>query len=126
MSEFDRIFDDFFTWGFGKPRNLHFQTKTKDMLPSFWEKTEDGYKCTCRTVGISPSDVKVSVGEDCIYVSGETEIDKYKYSTNYELPVSQDVLGNIKSIKYKTENGITIIYMDIDRPEKKKITIQKI
>jgi HSP20 family molecular chaperone IbpA len=126
MSNFDSIFDEFFTWGFGKPRNLHFQTKTKDMMPSFWEKSDDGYKVTCRTVGISPSDVKVSVEDDCIHVNGETEIDKYKYSTDFDLPVSKDVISNIKNIKYKTENGITIIYLDIDRPEKKKINIQKL
>lgn len=119
------FFNDFFTWGFGKPRNFYFTTKTKDMMPSFWEKTDDGYKCTCRTVGISPSDVTVSVGDDCICIKGETELDHFKYSTNYELPVSQDVLGNIKSIKYKVENGITIIYLEIDRPEKKKISIEQ-
>lgn len=123
--EFDSIFDTFL-YGFGKPRNLIFNCKTKDIMPSFWEKTDEGYKCTCRTVGIEPDAVKVEIGEDCIHVSGETEMDGYKYNTSYDLPVSEDVLANIKSIKYKTANGITIIYIDIDRPEKKKIEIKKI
>lgn len=123
---FDEVFDEFL-WGFGKPRNLIFNcNRTKDIMPGFWEKTDDGYKCTCRTVGISPSDVKISVGDDYIHVSGETEIDNYKYNTKYDLPVSQEVLSNIKSIKYKTENGITIIYLHINRPEKKQINIEQI
>jgi HSP20 family molecular chaperone IbpA len=123
--DFNEIFDAVL-YGFGKPRNLYFNCKTKDIMPGFWEKTETGYKCTCRTVGISPNDVTVEVEDDCIHIKGETDMDGYKYNTNYELPVSQDVLSNIKNVKYKTENGLTFIYLDIDRPEKKKINIQQI
>lgn len=125
FDNFDRFFDSILC-GFGKPRNLYFNCKTKDIMPSFWEKTDVGYKCTCRTVGISPEDVKVEIKNDYILIKGETELDGYKYNTNYELPVSEDVLSNIKNIKYKSSNGITFIYLDIDRPEKKNIKIEQI
>lgn len=115
-----------FLYGFGKPKNLIFNCKVKDMMPSFWEKTETGYKCTCKTLGIAPKDVKVTVEDDYIEVKGETEYDGYLYNTSYQLPVSEEVLSNIKNIKYKTENGITIIYLDVERPEKRKINIEQI
>lgn len=124
---FKKNFDVFDTvLGFDYPRNFYFNCKVKDMMPSKWEKTEDGYKCTCRTVGISPDDVKVVLDEDHITVSGETEMDGYKYNTHYVLPISKDVVSNINKVKYKTQNGITIIYIDIERPAIKKIAVEKI
>jgi HSP20 family molecular chaperone IbpA len=125
LRDFDAFFSDLDGW-FGKPRHLMFQCKTKDMTPSFYEKTDDGYKCTCRTVGINAEDVKVTLEDDCIHVEGKTELDGYKYSTSYDLPLTEDVINNIKNIKYKTANGITIIYIDLDRPEKKKVKIEQI
>lgn len=118
------IFDSFL---FGKPRYLVFNTKnTKDMMPSFWEETDEGYKCTCRTVGIAPKDVKIEIKSDCISVSGQTEFDGYEYNTKYELPISNDVLNNIKKVKCKSENGISIIYLEVNKPEKNKIDIEYI
>lgn len=125
FNDFDEVFDELTGW-FGKPKHLCFNVKTKDMLPSFWEKTEQGYKCTCRTVGINPDDVKVELKDDCIHVEGKTTMDKYDYSTSMDLPLTEDVINNIKNIKYKSENGITIIFVDLDRPEKKKVNIVKI
>lgn len=123
--DFDEVFNELEGW-FGKPRKLIFQCKTKDMMPSYWEKTEEGYKCTCRTVGINPNDVKVELLNDCIHIEGKTEFDNYTYSTSYDLPITEDVFNNIKNIKYKSQNGITIIYLDVDRPEKKNIKIEQI
>lgn len=117
-------FDDFL--GFGKPRGLAFNCKNFDMMPSYWEKTNDGYKCTCRSVGINSEDLHVSVGDDYIHVEGETELDNYKYTVKYDLPVSKEILDNIKGIKYKTQNGITIIYIELEKVEKKKIKIEQI
>lgn len=122
---FDEVFRDFNVI-FGKPRKLIFNCKTKDQMPSYWEKTDTGFKATCRTVGINPEDVKVSLEYDCIKVSGETEMDGYKYNCYYELPVIEEVLNNIKSIQYKTKNGLTFIYVDVDIPKKKDVKIERI
>jgi HSP20 family molecular chaperone IbpA len=124
-NNFDAIFDEFL-FGFGKPKNLKFNCKTKDVMPSYFEKTETGYKCTCRTVGINPGDVKIKLEDDYIHVEGKTTMDGYEYSTSYDLPISQDVANNIKGIKYKTENGITIIYIDLERPDRKIVNIEQI
>lgn len=119
------VFDDFNNI-FGRPRHLYFNCKTKDQMPSYWEKTENGFKATCRTVGINKKDVKVTIEDDCIKVTGETELDSYKYNCNYELPIIEEVLNNIKNVKYKTANGLTFIYLEVDKPEKKKINIEQI
>lgn len=111
---------------FGKPRNFYFNCKTKDQMPSFWEKTEEGFKATCRTVGISENDVKVSVENDCIKVTGETIVDDFAYNCNIELPVIQEVLNSVKNIKFKTANGLTFIYIEVDTPKKKEIKIEKL
>lgn len=114
-------------FGFGKPTDLIYNAgNTKDMNPVFWTKTEEGYKATCRTVGIAPDDVKVSVNECNIVVEGETEYEGSVYNTSYKLPVSKEIIGNIESIGYKTLNGLTYIYLSVETPEKKQIKINKI
>lgn len=121
------FFDDFFMLGFGKPEDIIYNAgHTKDMNPANWLKTDTGYKATCRTVGINENDVKVILIDNYIEVSGESEYEGTKYNVSYKLPVSDDVISNIKSLKYKTLNGLTYIYLDIERPEKKKIKAVKI
>ncbi|WP_297419623.1 Hsp20/alpha crystallin family protein [Clostridium sp.] len=124
LTSFD---DDFFGGWFGKPMHLVFNTnRTKDMMPSYWQKTEEGYKVTCRTVGISAKDVKVALEENHIHVEGKSTFDNDEYSTSYDLPIVEDVRNNIKGIRYRTQDGITIIYLDIDRPKRKLINIEQI
>lgn len=117
--------EDFF--GFGKPFDLVYNTgKTKDMNPAYWSKTDKGYKATCRTVGIAPDDVKVEIGDCNIVVSGKTEYEGVEYNTSYKLPISKEIMGDIKNIDYKTLNGLTYIYLYVETPEKKEIKINKI
>lgn len=117
--------DNFF--GFGKPLDLVYNTgNTKDMNPAYWSKTDTGYKATCRTVGIAPDDVKVEIGEYNIIVSGKTEYEGVEYNTSYKLPISKEIMGDIKNIDYKTLNGLTYIYLYVETPEKKEIKINKI
>lgn len=111
---------------FGKVRDLKFNSVVKDLMPSYWVATDSGYKCFCKTLGINESDLKISLEEDCILVAGESEIDGYKYNTKYELPIVDDVLDHIKSITYKSTNGITVINLEVDKPEKRKVEIKRI
>lgn len=120
------LFKEILEGWFQKPVNLEFQTKNKDMNPAFWEKTDEGYKCTVRTVGIKPSDVVVKIEDDCIHVEGKSTLDDYNYSQSMDLPLVEDVRDNLKDIKYKTQDGITIIYLNANRPKKKEIKVEKI
>ena len=132
MENFEKLFEDFFSMGFGRPRNIRFNVGgTKDMNPVYWQTLTDddnhkiGFKSTCRTVGLSPEDVKVSLEDNCIVVQGNSEFDGVKYDTHIEIPVSESVVGNIENIKYKTLNGLTYIYIYIKTPEYTKINIEK-
>ena len=121
------FFDDFFELGFGRAEDTIFNCdKTLDLNPATWVKTETGFKATCRTVGINPDDVKVEVTNGHINVSGESEYEGSKYNVSYRIPISDDVLSNITGLKYKTLNGLTYIYLEVERPERKKIKAVKI
>ena len=99
---------------FGVPRGLVFNTfGTKDMSPAKWTKNESGYECVCRTVGINSEDVNVTLKNDCILVSGESEIEGVKYNTRYELPISKDIISNVVKVRYRSLNGLTFIYLDV-------------
>lgn len=128
---FDTVFDfadDVVSLGFGRPENLAFNVAgTKDVFPSRWSEmeNEEGYKCVCRTVGIDPEDVEVTLNDNKIHVSGETEFEGVKYDTRYDLPLSRDILSNIKNIKFKSLNGLTYIYVYVDR-HKNEIVAERI
>ena len=130
--DFSREIDDFFTKGFSMPRGIVFNVSgTKVLMPACWKEYLDkdgkkiGYKAICRTVGIATEDVKLEIKDDCILVTGETEYDSEKYNTRYELPIAEDVMGNIEKIQYKTLNGLTYIYLTTKLPEKKQIAIER-
>lgn len=127
--------DDFF--GFGMPTRIRYSTeKTKDMMPAYWKRwtkknADDkeefvGYKCLVRTVGVASEDVNVSLENDRIVVDGKTEVEGYTYSQHVELPLSKEVIGNIKSVEYKSKDGMTYIYLKVRTPEYKKIDVKRI
>ena len=123
---FDDVFEDLFTLGFGKPRKLVFNSIVKDMLPTYWSKKDDKtYMCVCKTIGIDPSDVKVEETNFGLKVSGSTEVEGYTYDTYFELPIADSIMNEIEKIKVKSKNGLTFITLILDRPEKKKILIEK-
>lgn len=135
FDDVDRMF------AFGLPTNVKFNTgRTKDMMPACWKiweeeiPTEDGklnkekrgYKAICRTVGINENDIKVTEEDYGICLQGETVVDGTKYSQYIELPISEDIMTNVKSIKYSSKDGLTFIYLEVDTPKKNKINIEKI
>ena len=122
----EQIFDDILTLGFGKPRRLIFNSNVKDMLPSYWTKKDDKiYMCVCKTIGINPEDVEVEETEYGLKVSGSTELESYKYDTSFELPIAESIINEIEKVKHYTKNGLTFITLTLNKPEKKKIKIER-
>ncbi len=123
--DFDSIFNSM-EMGFGRPTKIIFNTNgIKDQMPSYWRKTENGYRCTVKTLGINNDDVSVEVENNGIKVSGKSEVEGESYDTLIELPIAEDVIDNITEIKHKTINGLTFVDLIVNRPEKKKIKITK-
>lgn len=133
MFDFEKFLEDEFL-GFGIPKKIAYNTaRTKDLMPACWKPIKDekgittGYKAICRTVGIAPEDVKVTVDDsDNIIVKGETEYEGEKYTQYFEIGTVHDIMCNIEKIDYKTLNGLTYIYLTVKVPESKKIEINKI
>lgn len=123
---FDDVFDEFFTLGFGKPKRIIFNSNVKDMLPSYWQKKDDKtYLCTVKTLGINPEDVNVEETDYGIKVSGSSVINDFTYDTCIELPIAESIMNEIEKITVTSKNGLTFITLILDRPEKRKILIEK-
>lgn len=131
MSYFNTFFgtDDFnsmFPIGFGIPSKIIFNTNgLKDMMPSFWTKTDNGYKATVKTLGLDEADIEIV---DCaIKVSGKNTIDGKTYDTVVELPVAEAILDNVYKITHETKCGLTFIELFVEEPEvRKNIEVVKI
>lgn len=123
---FDDVFDDLLTLGFGRPRKLVFNSCVKDMLPSYWKKKDNKtYLCIVKTLGINPEDVVVEETDCGLKVSGATELEGYTYDTSLELPIAESIMNEIEKIKVSSKNGLTFITLILNRPEKKKIKIER-
>ncbi|MFL0194478.1 hypothetical protein ACJDU8_02660 [Clostridium sp. WILCCON 0269] len=123
--DFDTVDELLGKW-FGEPKNLVVNCKNKDMSPVCWEEAPNGYKATCRTVGIRPEDVKVILKDDNIHVSGKSVLDNYDYCVSYNLPLDWNIRNNIECIDYRTQDGITIVYLNVKKGFKKGIDIRRI
>lgn len=122
---FNEVFDEFLL-GFGKPRRLVFNSQVKDMLPSYWQKKDEKtYLCTVKTLGINPEDVKVEETDYGIKVSGSSVVNDFTYDTCLELPIAESIMNEIEKIKVTSKNGLTFITLILNRPEKRKITIER-
>lgn len=121
---------------FNVPSAIRFNTlDTKDMKPiSFkrWiEKDENGLeiergaKAICRTVGIAPEDINVTLDGCCLIVDGKTETEDGDYSQHFEQSLSSSFVCSIKDVNFKSENGITTIYFELDK-DSKKINVKRL
>lgn len=113
---------------FDRAINCWFNTPgTKDIHPASWKKLEDGRYCAvCRTVGIKPEDVSVKITGKNIVIDGKTVAEDNAYSCHVELPISEFVKNNLIGIDYKTENGLTYIYLKVKTEVKSEIPVKRI
>jgi len=52
-------------------------------------------------------------------------VQRFRYDTSFELPIVESIMNEIENIKVKSKNGLTFITLILDRPEKRKIKIEK-
>jgi HSP20 family molecular chaperone IbpA len=120
----DEIFNDFLEMGFGKPKQLVFNSNVKDMLPNYWQKKDDKtYLCTVKTLGVNPEDITVEETDYGIKVSGASTINDFTYDVSMELPIVESIMNEIEDISFTSQNGLTFITLKLNRPDKKKINI---
>lgn len=110
---------------FGDVTNLLFHNYTLDQKPVTWNNTDSGYRAICRTVGINPDDVAIEVIDGGINLTGSTTVDDEDYSVSYFIPISSAIMAKVENIKYESKNGLTYIYLNLQKVEKKQIQISK-
>ena len=127
------IFNDFFGddfLGFGEPHlDFYNCAGTKDISPAVWKKNQsnddskfDEYIAICRSVGVMPKDVKISVPSEnnAIKVCGETKTNFGTYNFSYELPIAKAIMDNIEKIECKSENGLSYITLKVKKVDQNK------
>jgi hypothetical protein len=120
-SNFDALFDEFLL-GFGKPRKSIFNTNSiKDQMPNYWSKTDTGFRCIAKTLGVS--EVSVTVEDYGIKLYGKSELFDKTWDCTLELPIVEAIMNDIIEIKTETKDGLTSIDLILDKPQKKKIKI---
>jgi HSP20 family molecular chaperone IbpA len=118
MDMFDEIFNGMSLFGY-RPMRLVFNSNVKDMNPYSFKKTDEGFIGTVKTLGISEKDIKVTVEDYGIKVSGESEIDGEKYNTEIQIAINDSVMADLKEIKYHCQDGLTFINLILDNKRKK-------
>ena len=110
-----------------RPFYFHYSTpETRDVNPmSGWVKEGKDYVTTVRMLGVAESDVKVEAESYGLHVHGESETFGKKYSQDLKLGISKDTMANIYGIKYKVQNGMCQITLNMREPAEKKIKITR-
>ena len=127
------VFDEFFGndfLGFGKPYlDFYNCAGTKDIMPAVWKKNQsnndpkfDEYIAICRSVGVRPENIKVTVPDNsnAIKISGETKTNWDTYNFSCELPIAKAIMDNIEKIECKSEDGLSYITLKVKKIEQKK------
>ena len=131
---FDEIFKDFDDVMFGDFCNpfsgtvsyLKFNSnRTQDQHPIVFQKLAKDdkmidknhtvYRATVRSVGVAPKDISVKLDNKTLWVKGETGNKDSEYDFEIGYDISDDLIGQIDNIKFKSENGITYIYLFVKR-----------
>lgn len=118
MELFDEFFNGMSLFGY-RPMRLVFNSNVKDMSPYSFKKTDDGFIGTVKTLGISEKDIKVTVEEYGIKVTGESEINGEKYNTEIEIAINDSVMADLKEIKYHCQDGLTFVNLILENRRKK-------
>ena len=130
---FEEIFNDFSSdlpLGFRRdPLSIRFSTpKTKDIEPAApWRQDGNTYKTTIRCVGINPEDVKVSLENYGINITGKTEEEDGEYSQDVKLGISKELMSEIEEVLYTVKNGLCKITLVMKKEqERKQIPVTKV
>ena len=73
-------------------------------------------------------DIKISVDGNVLLISGETknEYSEKNFNVKIKVVVGEEILNNIQSIEYKSNNGITYVILKMKEKKTNNIFIKKI
>ena len=104
-----------------------FNSSVKDMQPYTVYRRDNDYIIEVKTLGISPEDIKVSLDDNKLEISGETAspYSEDSFNTRIKLSVSKNIIDNLDSVKYKSINGLTYITLKMKEEKKHNISIER-
>lgn len=123
FDDFDSIFSGIYN-SFNRP--------VKDMQPFKAYKNEKGYIIVCNTLGISKSDLHVKIDREkgnpypILKIDGYTKIEKVNFENKVNLGITLRINDKIKSVNYEVKNGLTIVYLELEKPEVETLTAKYI
>lgn len=107
----------------------NFSRPVKDMQPfSVYQNEDKGYILVVNTLGINKEDLTVNLENEkgslypILKIKGETTIEKINFSNKVNLGIQLKIKDKVEAIDYTVNNGLTIIYLKIKKPEKETLT----
>lgn len=125
MGFFD--FDSFFDRAWN-----NFNRPVKDMYPYQAYKAENGYIIVCNTLGIDKKDISVGIEREkgtaypVLKIKGKSELERINFENSVDLGILLKFRSDIASVKYEVKNGLTIVYLKVEEPEKPQLSAEYI
>jgi HSP20 family protein len=90
-----------------------------DLSLDYWEKTENGYSLSLDIPGVKKEDIKLSVNNGILTVSGErkNKHSSYTYKSSYSVPKNI----NVDSLKAEYEDGVLTLSATQSESSKEKL-----
>jgi HSP20 family molecular chaperone IbpA len=101
----------------------NFNRPVKDMQPYKYIRTDNGFIFVINTLGISKTDVQVSVANDkgdpypTLRVKGKTMMEKVQFENTVDLALRLVIDEEVEEVAYEVKDGLTIIYLKLKKPE---------
>lgn len=96
-----------------------FNSSVLDMKPCVIYKNDNQYVIEIKTLGIAPDDISITFDKlfSILTIKGETsnKYNKKNFSMKLSLKIDESVIDLIsnKGIEYRTENGITYVFLNL-------------
>lgn len=117
-----RLIDSFLNMG-----DFYFNSTVKDMQPFTSYKRNNDYIVEVKTLGINPEDISVTLKDGILEIAGETNnpYSENSFNTKINFSVAESLLKQIKNIKYKSQNGLTYITLQMKEDNFSDIKIER-
>lgn len=105
-----------------------FNSSVKDMNPTVFYKKDNDYIIEAKTLGISPDDIKVTLDENILIISGESknEYSDKAFNAKIKVKIGDDILSLVEKIDYKSENGLTYVILRMKQAPSSNIEIKRV
>lgn len=108
--------------------DFFFNSSVRDMNPTAYYKKGTDYIIEAKTLGIDGNDITVTLDNNIITISGETqnEYGGKSFNANLRVKLEKEIIDGIDTIDYMSKNGITYVFIHMKEVDTSGIQINKI